>query len=85
MNHAGITSMTRYFGKNRGKAISVGNLGGMTGVMFLPFLIVYLSDYFSFKQIWLFCGLSLLFFLPILFFILNNQFKRQEKFKNSLI
>ena len=85
MNHAGITSMTRYFGKNRGKAISVGNLGGMTGVMFLPFLIVYLSDYFSFKQIWLFCGLSLLFFLPILFFLLNNQFERHEKFKNSLI
>ena len=85
MNHAGITSMTRYFGKNRGKAISVGNLGGMTGVMFLPFLIVYLSDYFSFKQIWLFCGLSLLFFIPILFYILNDQFERQEKFKNSLI
>ena len=85
MNHAGITSMTRYFGKNRGKAISVGNLGGMTGVMFLPFLIVYLSDYFSFKQIWLFCGLSLLFFLPILFYILNDQFERQEKFKYSLI
>ena len=85
MNHAGITSMTRYFGKNRGKAISVGNLGGMIGVMFLPFFIVYLSDSFSFRQIWLFCGLSLLFFLPILFFILNNQFERQEKFKNSLI
>ena len=85
MNHAGITSMTRYFGKNRGKAISVGNLGGMIGVMFLPFLIVYLSDYFSFKQIWLFCGLSLLFFLPILFYILNDQLERQEKFKNSLI
>ena len=85
MNHAGITSMTRYFGKNRGKAISVGNLGGMIGVMFLPFFIVYLSDFFSFKQIWLFCGLSLLFFLPILFFLLNNQFERQEKFKNSLI
>ena len=23
MTHAGITSMTRYFGKNRGKAISI--------------------------------------------------------------
>ena len=34
MSHAGITSMTRYFGKNRGKAISFGNLGGMLGVMF---------------------------------------------------
>ena len=85
MNHAGITSMTRYFGKDRGKAISIGNLGGMLGVMILPFFIVYLTDFFSFKQIWLLCGLSLLVFLPILFFILNNQSERHDKFKNSLI
>ena len=43
MTHAGITTMTRYFGKDRGKAISVGNLGGMIGVMFLPVLVVFLK------------------------------------------
>ena len=84
MNHAGITTMTRYFGKNRGKAISIGNLGGMLGVMFLPFLIVYLNYYFNFKQIWLLCSLSLLIFLPVLYFTLNNQSSRQEKFKESI-
>ncbi len=84
MNHAGITTMTRYFGKDRGKAISVGNLGGMLGVMFLPFLVVYLNHYFNFKQIWLLCSLSLLVFLPILYFTLNNQSSRQEKFKESI-
>ena len=63
MNHAGITTMTRYFGKDRGKAISIGNLGGMLGVMFLPFLVVYLNYYFNFKEIWLLCSLSLLIFL----------------------
>ena len=84
MNHAGITTMTRYFGKNRGKAISIGNLGGMLGVMFLPFLVVYLNYYFNFKEIWLLCSLSLLIFLPVLYFTLNNQSSRQEKFKESI-
>ena len=84
MNHAGITTMTRYFGKDRGKAISVGNLGGMLGVMFLPFLVVYLNHYFNFKQIWLLCSLSLLVFLPLLYFTLNNQSSRQKKFKESI-
>ena len=84
MNHAGITTMTRYFGKDRGKAISIGNLGGMLGVMFLPFLVVYLNYYFNFKQIWLLCSFSLLIFLPVLYFTLNNQISRQEKFKESI-
>ena len=84
MNHAGITTMTRYFGKDRGKAISIGNLGGMLGVMFLPFLVVYLNYYFNFKQIWLLCSFSLLIFLPVLYFTLNNQSSRQEKFKESI-
>ena len=84
MNHAGITSMTRYFGENRGKAISVGNLGGMLGVMFLPIIVVYLNKFFGFKQIWLLCSLSIILFLPILYFTLNNQRERQNKFKDSI-
>ena len=84
MNHAGITSLTRYFGKNKGKAISIGNLGGMLGVMFLPIVVVYLNGFFSFKEIWLLCSISLIFFLPILYFTLSNQSDRQKIFKNSI-
>ena len=84
MNHAGLTSMTRYFGKDRGKAISIGNLGGMLGVMLLPFVVVYLSRFFNFRQIWLLCSISLLFFLPILFFTLSKQTERQKRFKDSI-
>ena len=83
MSHAGITTMTRYFGKNRGKAISTGNLGGMVGIMFLPLLVVYLNNYFSFKQIWLLSSLSLIFFMPILYLLLINQTERQNKFTES--
>ncbi len=84
MSHAGITSMTRYFGENRGKAISVGNLGGMLGVMFLPIIIVFLDKFYNFKQIWLFCSLSIILFLPVLYFTLSNQSDRQSKFKETI-
>ena len=84
MTHAGITSLTRYFGKDRGKAISFGNLGGMIGVMFLPIIVVYFKNFFSFREIWLFSSISLVIFLPILYIILNNQKQRQKKFKESI-
>ena len=84
MTHAGITSMTRYFGENRGKAISIGNLGGMLGVMFLPIIVVYLNKFLDFKQIWLFCSLSIILFLPVLYYTLSNQSERQIKFHDSI-
>ena len=84
MTHAGITSLTRYFGKDRGKAISFGNLGGMLGVMFLPIIVVYFKNFFSFREIWLFSSISLVIFLPILYITLNNQKQRQKKFKESI-
>jgi len=84
MTHAGTTSMARYFGKDRGKAISIGNLGGMLGVMFLPIIVVFLNNFFNFKQIWLLCSISLIIFLPILYFTLSNQTTRQKKFTDSM-
>ena len=42
MSHAGETTMARYFGSNRGKAISFGNFGGQIGVMLLPLIVVML-------------------------------------------
>ena len=47
MSHAGETTMARYFGKDRGKAISISTLGGMTGFMLLPVIVVKLSKVFG--------------------------------------
>ena len=47
MSHAGETTMARYFEGNRGKAISVGTLGGMIGVMILPFIFFGFHCYFN--------------------------------------
>jgi len=84
MTHAGETSMARYFGKNRGKAISVSTLGGMTGVMLLPMLIIYLMKYFTLNQIWLAASFSIILLIPILFFLLNDHSTRHINFKKNI-
>ena len=84
MGHAGTTTMARYFGEDKGKAISVATLGGTIGIMFLPIIVVYLKNFFSFKQIWLLSSVSLIFFFPILFITLADQKIRQKRFQESI-
>ncbi len=84
MGHAGTTTMARYFGEDKGKAISVATLGGTIGIMFLPIIVVYFKNFFSFKQIWLLSSVSLIFFLPILFITLADQKIRQKRFQESI-
>ena len=84
MSHAGETTMARYFGNDRGKALSVSTLGGMTGVMFLPMIVIYLMKYFTINQIWLAASFSIILFVPILFATLNDQSIRHINFKKTL-
>ena len=84
MGHAGETTMARYFGNNRGKALSVSTLGGMTGVMLLPMLIIYLMQYYTFNQLWLAASFSIIILIPVIFLLLNDQVKRQINFKKKI-
>jgi len=81
MSHAGETTMARYFDKNRGKALSVSTLGGMIGVMVLPIVVVKLTFLVGWKHVWLISSLSILiFFIPLLFLVLQNQSIRHSNF-----
>ena len=85
MSHAGETTMARYFGSNRGKALSISTLGGMIGVMLLPSVAVELKEVFGWRIVWLFSSLSILFiFIPLIFILLKNQDYRHKNFKNSI-
>ena len=84
MSHAGETTMSRYFGNNRGKALSVATLGGMTGVMFLPFIAVNLMSDFIMNQLWLYACFSILIFVPFLFIALSGQKIRHINFKETI-
>ena len=81
MSHAGETTMARYFGNNRGKALSVSTLGGMIGVMMLPLMVVSLTDLVGWRKVWLLSGVSvLILFIPLLFIALKNQTIRHSNF-----
>ena len=84
MTHAGETTMARYFGNNRGKALSVATLGGMTGIMFLPFISINLMSNFNMEELWLYACFSILVFIPFLFFALSGQKVRHINFKKTI-
>ena len=85
MSHAGETSMARYFGNNRGKALSIATLGGMAGVMFLPYIVLNHFDNIEMKQLWLYVSISIVVFIPFIFLALSNQKVRHNKFNENLI
>ena len=82
MSHAGETTMARYFDVNRGKAISVGTLGGKIGIMFLPFIVIKLLAIMDWRYVWLGAALTILvFFIPLLFLFLYKHEVRHSNFK----
>ena len=85
MSHAGETTMARYFGKNRGKAISIATLGGMSGVMFLPIIVINLMHTYTINQVWLMASFTIVFFIPLLFITLSNQSSRHINFKKKIV
>tara|TARA_B100001057_G_scaffold190689_1_gene191505 strand:- start:141 stop:1334 length:1194 start_codon:yes stop_codon:yes gene_type:complete len=84
MDHAGGTTMARYFGNDKGKALSVATLGGMFGVMFLPYFALNFFKDKEFNQLWLYASFSIIIFIPFIFFILFDHKNRHEKFKTEL-
>ena len=84
MSHAGDTTMSRYFGNNRGKALSFASFGGQIGVMFLPIIAVKFLNIISWQQVWMIASLSILIiFIPFLFLSLKNQNTRHLNFKEN--
>jgi MFS family permease len=84
MTHAGETTMARYFGKNRGKALSVATLGGMTGMMFLPYIALNLIIDLKISQLWFYASISIVLFIPFLFIALSGQQVRHINFQKRL-
>ena len=84
MSHAGETTMARYFGNNRGKALSVATLGGMAGVMFLPFIALNYFKNIEMSHLWFYACVSIIFFIPFIFLALSNQKTRHNKFDETL-
>ncbi len=73
MSHTATTTITRYFTKSRGKALSAGWFGLSTAEFILPVLMVYLLTITVWQNIWIFISLLTLLFLPLIsFFLIKN-------------
>ncbi len=73
MSHTATTTISRYFTKSRGKALSVGWFGLSTAEFILPVLIVYLLTITAWQNIWISISILILIFLPLTSFFLIKK------------
>ena len=80
MSHTATTTISRYFTKSRGKALSVGWFGLSTAEFIMPVLIVYLLSIYDWKNIWATISIFILIFLPVISYLLvkNLNFESRE-------
>ena len=69
MYHTATTTISRFFTKSRGKALSTGWFGLSTAEFILPVLIIYLLTIIDWRDNWIYISILILLFLPILSFI----------------
>ena len=93
MSHTATTTISRYFTKSRGKALSTGWFGLSTAEFILPVFIIYLLTFMEWRSIWIYISFVILF-LPIISYLLiknikldsreidNNKNNRNIKIKN---
>jgi len=91
MSHTATTTISRYFTKSRGKALSTGWFGLSTAEFILPVLMIYLLSIIDWKIIWIYISILVLIFLPtISFYLIKNlnfdsreeTSEKNENFKN---
>ena len=81
MSHTATTTISRYFTKSRGKALSTGWFGLSTAEFMLPVLMIYLLSIVDWRIIWIYISISVLVFLPVICFYLikNLNFDSREE------
>ncbi len=83
MSHTATTTISRYFTKSRGKALSIGWFGLSSAEFILPVLIVFLLTLTNWENIWFIISLSVLIFLPISSYLLVKNIKLDSREKTD--
>jgi len=80
MSHTATTTVSRYFTKSRGKALSTSWFGLSSAEFILPVLIIYLLSIYDWKTIWKSISLIVLIILPLAsyFLVKNLNFESRE-------
>ncbi len=75
MSHTATTTVSRYFTKSRGRALSICWFGLSSAEFILPVLMVFLLSITTWQNIWTVIALLILIFLPIASFFLVRTVK----------
>ena len=79
MSHTATTTISRYFTKSRGKALSTSWFGLSSAEFILPVLMIYLLTITEWRNIWLYISIIVIIFLPIASFLLVKNLKFESR------
>ncbi len=89
MSHAASTTISRYFEKSRGKALSTSWLGLSSAEFVMPLTIVFLLTFIEWRDLWISISILVILTLPIVIFFTVKDVKldtREETtFNNKII
>ena len=83
MSHTASTTISRYFTKSRGKALSIIWFGLSSAEFIMPVLIVYLLTLIIWQDLWVIFSLIVLICLPLASYILVKDVKLDTRESNQ--
>ena len=81
--HTATTTISRYFDKNRGRALSTGWLGLSLAEFIMPVLIVFLLTFIEWRDIWISISILVIIVLPITAYTLVRNVKLDTREDSS--
>jgi len=79
MSHTASTTISRFFERSRGRALSTTWLGLSLAEFILPLLIIFLLTFLDWRNIWLTISILIVVVLPIVSFILVKNIKLDSR------
>ena len=83
MSHTSTTTISRYFNKRRGKALSATWFGLSSAEFILPLLVVFLLTFLSWRTIWQISSLAMLIILPLVIILTIKNITIDSREENN--
>ncbi len=83
-SHTATTTISRFFEKNRGRALSTGWLGLSLAEFIMPVLIVFLLTFLEWRDIWVSISILVIFVLPVATFLLVKDVKLDTREESKI-
>ena len=83
MSHTASTTISRYFTKSRGRALSISWFGLSSAEFILPVLMIYLLTILDWKNLWFIISITALVVLPISSYLLIKNLDLESREFNS--